>query len=148
MIRTGYAKEEHLERIAAMEAEIFGDGWSLRSLTETLVERYADIIVALEDEKILGYLICYQAISEGNIVRIAVDAKNRRRGIAGRMIDYLKETGREKGMDTFFLEVRESNAGAIAFYESAGFAAEGIRKGFYDRPKEDAVMMWLREDGR
>ena len=59
MIRTGYAKEEHLERIAAMEAEIFGDGWSLRSLTETLAERYADIIVALEDEKIIGYLICY-----------------------------------------------------------------------------------------
>ena len=145
MIRIAHAEEEHLYQIAAMEKAIFSDGWSLKSLAETYHQRYADIVAAIEGDRILGYLICYQALSDGNIVRIAVEENSRRYGIAGKMLEYMKETGSRKGMDAYFLEVRESNTGAIAFYESAGFVAEGIRKGFYDHPKEDAVIMWLRD---
>ena len=58
----------------------------------------------------------------------------------------LLEEGKARGIRAFTLEVRVENAGAIQLYEELGFRSEGVRKGFYDLPKEDALIMWKRED--
>ena len=60
------------------------------------------------------------------------------------MLLELIRQGEEMGIADFTLEVRKSNAAAIHLYEKAGFRSEGIRPGFYDKPKEDAVIMWRR----
>ena len=82
---------------------------------------------------------------EGNICNIVVDKRYHRLGIGERLVRSMIETGKNKfGIEAFTLEVRKSNAAAIGLYEKLGFVCEGIRPGFYDKPKEDACIYWLR----
>ena len=83
-------------------------------------------------------------VGEGQINNVAVDASYQGRGIASKMMKALIEEGSRKKLTEFTLEVRESNIAAIRLYEKTGFQKEGIRKNFYDAPKEDAVIMWLK----
>ncbi|MGN1170141.1 MAG: GNAT family N-acetyltransferase, partial [Lachnospiraceae bacterium] len=75
---------------------------------------------------------------------VAVHPDCRNRGIAGVMLAELLHRGSLMGIEAFTLEVRAGNGSAIRLYEKAGFVTEGIRKGFYDEPKEDALIMWKR----
>jgi ribosomal-protein-alanine N-acetyltransferase len=81
---------------------------------------------------------------EGNITNVAVDMALRNRGIGTRMLRYLIGEGEQKGLSAFTLEVRAGNAAAIHVYEKLGFRSEGIRPNFYEKPVEDAVIMWKR----
>ena len=76
---------------------------------------------------------------------MVVDERYRGMGIAQRMLGELIRRGEEKGVQAFTLEVRAGNAAAIHVYEKLGFASEGIRPGFYEKPAEDAVIMWRRK---
>ena len=68
----------------------------------------------------------------------------RRQGIAARLLQDFMQESEKRGIHSFTLEVRVSNTAAIRLYESCGFQIEGTRKGFYDKPKEDAYIMWKR----
>jgi ribosomal-protein-alanine N-acetyltransferase len=83
----------------------------------------------------------WTVLGEGNITNVAVDADYRKKGIAGEMLAALHESGAEKNVDAYFLEVRESNAAAIHLYEKMGYKEIGRRKRFYERPVEDAIVM-------
>jgi ribosomal-protein-alanine N-acetyltransferase len=78
---------------------------------------------------------------ELHINNLAVDPHWRRRGIARTLLDAALERGRVRGARRAFLEVRASNVEALALYRRHGFEAAGIRKGYYDHPVEDAVVM-------
>ena len=82
--------------------------------------------------------------NEGDIDNVAVLPEFRNLGIAGKLLDGLLDMGRQKGVTEFTLEVRVGNEYAIKLYEKAGFVSEGIRPGFYEDPKEDANIMWIR----
>ena len=91
---------------------------------------------------------CWSAVpicGEGDIDNVAVLPEFRNRGIASALIEGLLQAGRDKGVEEFTLEVRVGNAPAIRVYEKAGFVSEGIRPGFYEDPKEDANIMWIRK---
>ena len=68
----------------------------------------------------------------------------RGQGIARMMLEELLGNARREGIRAFTLEVRAGNAPAIALYERLGFRTEGVRPGFYSKPKEDALIQWLR----
>jgi ribosomal-protein-alanine N-acetyltransferase len=72
---------------------------------------------------------------------MAVAEEYRRKGIAAKLMEELLKRGHEKGVTIFFLEVRESNTAARTLYENAGFSQIGIRKRFYERPVENAIVM-------
>ena len=74
----------------------------------------------------------------------SVAADYRKKGIGRKMMEYMLERAKENGMGDCTLEVRVSNQPAIRLYESLGFKGEGVRPGFYDKPKEDALIMWKR----
>ena len=74
----------------------------------------------------------------------AVDAPFRRRGIAGKLLAHALKEAAEHGIGDCTLEVRVSNTPAIHLYEEFGFRGEGIRPDFYEKPKEDALIMWKR----
>gem|GEM_PF-233188 len=85
-------------------------------------------------------------LGEGDICNIVVKSEFRRLGIARRLVQSMIERGREEfGITAFTLEVRKSNKAAIDLYEELGFVCEGIRPGFYDKPREDACIYWLRQ---
>ena len=133
--------EEDIPYIAELEAKNFSDAWTLQGVRETFEQSHAFITVAEADDQIVGYCIIYYAMDEAEIARIATCQTVRRTGIGKGLLNYTCECCRDKQIERLLLDVRESNEGAIAFYENYGFQTDGIRKGFYDMPKEDAVLM-------
>lgn len=144
MIEITAAVESDLDGITRLEEQIFPDAWHRNSIEESYRQDYVTVIVARECGEVLGYLICYRILNEGEIARIAVDHKYRRLGIAGRMLEMLFREGKALGLTEYSLEVRESNLPAISLYERYLFAAEGRRKNFYTAPVEDGLVMWRR----
>ena len=134
-------KEDDIPKIIAIEKETFSDAWTAQSLCETCRQEQAFISVAEANGDIVGYCIIYYVLDEGEMVRIAIDQKLRHQGIGQALLNYTCGVCKEKGVGKILLEVRESNASARRFYAHYGFGEDGIRKNFYDNPKEDAVLM-------
>lgn len=133
---------EDLQQVCAIEKENFSLPWSEQSFLESMKKEYTIFLTALCEGQVAGYLGCYCIAGEGEITNVAVADAYRRKGIGGMLLEKLYEEG--AGLDTreFFLEVRESNEAAIALYSRQGFIKEGIRKNFYEKPVENAVIMW------
>ena len=85
-------------------------------------------------------------MEEGDVTNVVVEESWRGQGLGRSLMTRLLEDGKARGIRAFTLEVRTGNKGAIRLYEELGFRSEGVRKGFYDLPKEDAYIMWKRED--
>ena len=94
------------------------------------------------DGEIAGYCGFYQSLEEAEITNVAVKRQFQRRGIGRKLLLELMRLGKEQGAFAFTLEVRVSNLPAIRLYESLGFVSFGIRPDFYEKPKENALIMW------
>lgn len=138
---------EDLKTICRIEAENFSVPWSEKSFLESMQRKDTVFLTAVRDEKIAGYLGCYCIDGVGEITNVAVDAAFRRQGVGGRLLEGLYEHAMVHSCREFFLEVRESNEAAIALYTHQGFRKEGLRKNFYDRPREHALILWKHDSG-
>lgn len=141
MIRIVPMAKEHIASLAQLERECFADPWSEKALEDELSNPNAVFRVALLDGQVAGYVGMLHVLDEGDICNVAVFDSFRRQGVATALIQTLLDYGVEKKLSFITLEVRESNVGAQAFYETMGFRAIGLRKNFYDHPKEHAVLM-------
>ncbi len=128
----------HIAAIAQLETDCFADPWTQTALAEELHNPCAAFLVALIDDKVVGYLGCHHIADEGYITNVAVHNDFRRQGIARQLLRYAKEQWQHLFRIT--LEVRVSNTAAIALYESEGFVKDGIRPSFYRHPSEDAAI--------
>lgn len=135
---------EDLPAVAALEKTCFpADPWSEALFRDALDNPAVVILLAEgEDGAVLGYAVLSVVLDEGNLDNIAVAPEYRRRGVADALLGALTGFGREH-LSVLMLEVRASNAPAIALYEKHGFTAVGRRKNYYDAPREDAVLMNL-----
>ena len=134
---------EHIPQIAALERACFSHPWSEDALREELWNDSAVIIAAEgEDVTVLGYAGLQTVLDEGYINNVAVDQRFRRQGVADELIAAFVRFGRAK-LAFLTLEVRSSNAPAIALYAKHGFREVGRRKNYYDDPREDAILMTL-----
>ena len=134
---------EHIAALAALERACFSDPWSESGLSEELDNPHAVFRVAVEDGVVLGYVGMHHLVDEGFITNVAVSPAARRRGVARALLAELAAYGREHALYRITLEVRVSNAPAIALYESLGFTRDGIRPRFYAHPTEDAAIYSL-----
>ena len=100
--------------------------------------------MAETEDKIVGYIGMYQVLEEGDITNVAVHEKYQRKGIGNALVSTLLKEASKQMIQEVTLEVRVSNQSAIRLYEKNGFVAEGRRKNYYDKPREDAVIMWNR----
>ena len=131
----------HIEQIAALERECFSTPWSEAMLTEVLFDSQASFIVAESEEGgVLGYAGLQVVLDEGYIDNIAVEPNARRHGVASALLDVFCRFG-EANLAFLTLEVRASNAPAIALYRKHGFEEAGRRKNYYTKPTEDAIIM-------
>lgn len=152
-----------VEVVAEIEKKCFSLPWSEKAYRDTLANENALYLVAELTEpenaetesvaptetgkrKIVGMCGVLKILDEGDISNVAVHPDYRRRNIARFMMDELLKKGEEFGIDSFTLEVRAGNEAAIKLYEHFGFRTEGIRKRFYDKPVEDALIMWRRKE--
>jgi ribosomal-protein-alanine N-acetyltransferase len=131
----------HIEQIAALERECFSMPWTVNMLEDALFDPQASFIVAEDGEgNILGYAGLHVIVDEGYIDNIAVEVDARRHGVASALLDVFCRFG-AVNLAFLTLEVRASNAPAIALYEKHGFQQAGLRKNYYQHPREDAVIM-------
>ena len=132
-----------LPQVAALEQVCFpADPWSENLFRAALENPGAAVLLAEEDGAVLGYAVLSAVLDEGNLDNIAVAPEYRRRGVADALLGALTGFGRGR-LSVLMLEVRASNAPAIALYEKHGFRPVGRRRNYYSDPREDAVLMTL-----
>lgn len=138
------AGKEHVTSIVRIERESFSDPWSEQAFLGLIESPLALLAVAVgEDDQVVGYAAATGIGGDGEILNVAVGASARRKGIGGVLLDWAIGALRDQLVAKVFLEVRASNAAAIALYESRGFAQISTRRSYYRRPAEDAVVMKL-----
>jgi len=130
-----------LDEIAQIERSCFTEPWSAELIRDTAHKPYNKFLVAKENEKIIGYGVSMLMYDEGEILNIAVDGEYRRRGIGRALLEALILSLRERGAAKVFLEVRVSNAAAIALYTSFGYETIDLRHNYYRKPTESAYIM-------
>ncbi len=133
--------EQDVSSIAQLEKECFIDPWSENSIASELSNQLSSWFVAEDDGNILGYVGSQSVLDGADMMNIAVSARARRRGIAVALIKALIEELKTRGVKFLMLEVRQSNAPAIALYEKMGFYQVGIRRNYYRNPKENALIL-------
>ena len=143
MIEVRPAREGDIEAIERIERECFSLPWSAQQLRAQLGEGYIFLAAEAEGE-IAGYVGMQFVLDEGYISNVAVSESARRRGAGGALIAELLDRAQKLGLAFVTLEVRESNLPAIALYAKHGFAVEGRRKNYYEKPREDALIMTRR----
>lgn len=113
----------------------------LAIVAEGLPEAGSDPAAPARD--LLGFLIARSLAPECELENIVVSPAARRTGIGSQLLDALKRAASETNCASVFLEVRESNQAARAFYEGVGFKQDGRRKSYYSSPSEDAILYRL-----
>ena len=138
-------KEEEIPQVAALEQVCFSEPWTEQGLRESFARPEYLFVTATEDDQVVGYAGLYQVLDEGDITNIAVLPSAREKGIGTALTRALIEAGEQRAIHAFTLEVRVGTPAAIHIYEKLGFVPAGVRKGFYEKPKEDALIMWRRQ---
>lgn len=138
-------RETDLSGAAELERRYFSMPWSRKQLQESLENLDYLFLVLETDGKIAGYAGLLQVMDEGDITNVVLAEESRGMGLGKALVRALLEEGRKRGIREFTLEVRASNTCAIHVYEALGFVKEGIRKRFYEKPSEDAWIMWKRD---
>lgn len=134
---------DHLEELEKLERICFSRPWSRKMLAEELENQCAAFLVA-EDSvsgRVLGYAGLMVVADEGYITNVAVFPEYRRQGIAAQILQVFLQFAAANRLAFLTLEVRPSNAAAIALYQGFGFEEVGRRKNYYDLPKEDALIL-------
>lgn len=135
---------EDVEPLARIEEREFSMPWSAEDFEKLIDKENCLYLVAEADGQVVGSCGMTFGFGEGNIDNVVVSREFQNEGIAQRLLEELFVQGSQAGVSAFTLEVRVSNAPAIHVYEKLGFASEGIRPRFYEKPVEDAMIMWRR----
>jgi ribosomal-protein-alanine N-acetyltransferase len=135
-----------LPQVIAIERRAFPTPWSLAMFVLELSKPSGICLAATREGRVVGYLICSRYDTVWHVMNIAVHDGMRRERIATALLARLFERADQPG-EQYTLEVRPSNAPAIALYERFGFRSAGLRRGYYHDNKEDAVIMWRVVEG-
>ncbi len=141
-------RDEDLPRVVAIERDGFSHPWSADLLRRELAHAWSTILVAVEagpggPERILGFIVYWLVHDEIHVLNIATALEARRRGVGRALMEEAAAEGRRRGARLSTLEVRRSNAPAIALYRELGYREVGIRPRYYAEENEDAIVMNL-----
>lgn len=135
---------EHIDEIAELEKQCFSIPWTSEQLASQLTDNMHICLAAVDGEgRTVGYVGLMYVLDEGYISNVAVAPAHRREGIGGMLLDTLRERAEEKGLAFLTLEVRQTNEPAKSLYKKHGYVEVGLRKGYYAKPTEDAILMTL-----
>ena len=141
MITLMKMRPEDVFQVAELEKMCFSTPWSEKSIASELENDLALWLVALEDAKVVGYVGSQTVCGETDMMNVAVHPVWRRKGIAELLIEQLIAELKKMESACLALEVRASNAPAIALYQKLDFRVAGRRPNYYRNPKEDALIL-------
>lgn len=128
-------------QVAQLEEICFSDPWSEKSIASELSNPLSLWLVAMEGERLAGYVGSQSVEGEADMMNVAVHPDFRRRGAGEALVRALVTALAEKEIHSLTLEVRVSNVSAIGLYRKIGFEQVGLRKNYYRHPKEDAYIL-------
>ena len=134
-------KSSWVTQVAQLEKDCFRDPWSEKSIAGELDNPLSLWLVAVDDGRLLGYVGSQTVLDETDMMNIAVAKEDRRRGVARALILELVNQLAQQGSRSLTQEVRASNQGAIALYQSLGFVQTGRRPNYYRNPREDGLIL-------
>ena len=132
---------EHLSELTSLEEKCFSCPWSRQSFEECLENGRYYFVGAFEGGALIGYGGISVLFDEGEVCNVAVSSEYRGRSVGRMILSALCDEAKARGAAILHLEVREGNSPARALYDSFGFFTDGIRKNYYTRPAENAVLM-------
>ena len=134
--------ESDVDAAAELETICFSQPWTAQGFLDALKQEQNIFLVA-EDASgyVAGYLGLYGSFDEGEITNVAVHPDFRKMGLGYALVSKAKEEAYQQGIRDIYLEVRATNENVKLLYNKAGFESCGIRKNFYEKPKEDAIVM-------
>ncbi len=132
---------EDLDQVMSIEEENFSVPWTRDGYASYLMKGEGLFLTAEEKGTVLGYCGVILMPPEGDITNVSVSLTARGRGIGRALVEEMLRQTEERGISTLFLEVRRSNAAAIHLYQKQGFTEVGVRKNYYQKPTEDALIM-------
>lgn len=139
-------EEKDLHDVLEISALSFSMPWSEASYMQELSNPVAKYLVAVVDDKVVGFVGTWIVLDESHITNIAVHPNYRNMQIGSKLLEGLLKYCDSLGCTQYELEVRLSNKAAQALYSKYGFKENGIRKGYYADNKEDAILMWLQNE--
>lgn len=144
VINTRPLSDEDLDVVSKIEECSFSMPWKKEDFKELIESNDSHYLVIEADGRVIGTAGYTFNGFEGYINNVVIDEAFRGKGLSKLLMEALLKEGRERNINEYTLEVRVSNTPAVRLYESLGFISEGVRKNFYERPTEDAYVMWLR----
>jgi ribosomal-protein-alanine N-acetyltransferase len=131
-----------LDSIIAIEPQIYSHPWTRGNFSDSLNAGYSCWVYE-DDGAIFGYAILMTVLDEAHLLNLSIAKPNQGQGFGRKLLEYMMQVARNHGAQSIFLEVRPSNAAAIALYESMGFNEMAVRRNYYPARfgREDAVLM-------
>ena len=136
-------EQKHVPQVAELEKSCFSMPWSENAIAGELKNPLALWIVAVEEDRVAGYVGSQSVMGEADMMNLAVLPDFRRKGVGRKLVQTLVSKLSQNDVGSLTLEVRASNAGAISLYDQMGFAQVGRRPNYYTNPKEDALILRL-----
>lgn len=141
MIQFVRMSEEHVLQIADLELQCFSAPWSKNAISGELTNPLSYWLVALYEDKVVGYVGSQAVLGEADMMNLAVLPDYRRKGVARGLVEALIKNLELRDVYSLTLEVRQSNFAALSLYESLGFIKVGCRPRYYTKPTEDALIL-------
>ena len=137
-------KRDDVETVLSIESLVFTTPWQADTFLN-LIGRPGSELWVMEHPVagILAYAVLWCVLDQAELANIAVRSEYRGQGYASRLLERVLQVARDREVETIYLEVRASNTQALELYDRFGFSQVGVRKNYYDRPKEDALVMRL-----
>ncbi|RRD96140.1 ribosomal-protein-alanine N-acetyltransferase [Clostridiales bacterium COT073_COT-073] len=133
-----------IPEVLEIEEDSFSSPWTEAAFVNELLNPCAYYYVWEENKRVIGYAGFWKILEDINITNIAFKSEQRGKGKGSALLLFVMDAARKLGAEAVTLEVRESNAAAIAVYHKNGFYSAGIRKDYYTKPTENALIMWAK----
>jgi ribosomal-protein-alanine N-acetyltransferase len=143
----GVASAADLPAVEALQRRAFTNPWGAEAIKWELENTDVARLYVMHDASgvVVAYCACWKVFDELHINSLAVDESLRRRGLARRLLRHVILDARASAARSATLEVRQSNRAARLLYEGLGFHVEGVRRDYYQDPREDALILWHRD---
>lgn len=145
-IAVGPLTPDQVDAVVEIESAAFTTPWQAETF-HGLIGRDGIVLLTMTDgDDVIGYAVLWCIVDQGELANIAIAEERRGRGLGAHLLRQALDVARERGVEKLFLEVRESNADALALYARFGFEQVGVRRRYYERPVEDAHVMLVELD--
>ena len=135
-------RPEDIQAVVAIETEAFSTPWQAETFEGLLDRDTVELLVMTDEtEGVVGYAVVWCVLDQGELANLAIAPSRRGSGLGAALLRQVITVSRERGVTKLFLEVRASNRRAIDLYLGFGFAEVGVRRNYYDDPREDALVM-------